>query len=104
MEYRRLGNSGIKVAPLGLGTDNILNPTAEDESARMILRALDGGINLIDTANSYKQGESERVIGETLANSGRRDEAVIATKVHYPMGPGVNRENCLHFKRALLSL
>ncbi|MBU6317834.1 MAG: aldo/keto reductase, partial [Acidobacteria bacterium] len=90
MEYRRLGNSGIKVAPLGLGTDNILNPTAEDESARMILRALDGGINLIDTANSYKQGESERVIGETLANSGRRDEAVIATKVHYPMGPGVN--------------
>lgn len=90
MQYRRLGNSGIKVAPLGLGTDNILNPTAEDESARMILRALDGGINLIDTANSYKQGESERVIGETLANSGRRDEAVIATKVHYPMGPGVN--------------
>ena len=90
MQYRRLGNSGIKVAPLGLGTDNILNPTAEDESARMILRALDGGINLIDTANSYRQGESERVIGETLANSGRRDEAVIATKVHYPMGPGVN--------------
>ena len=90
MQYRRLGNSGIKVAPLGLGTDNILNPTAEDESARMILRALDGGINLIDTANSYKQGESERVIGETLAKSGRRDEAVIATKVHYPMGPGVN--------------
>jgi aryl-alcohol dehydrogenase-like predicted oxidoreductase len=90
MQYRRLGNSGIKVAPLGLGTDNILNPTAEDESARMILRALDGGINLIDTANSYKQGESERVIGETLANSGRRDEAVIATKVHYPTGPGVN--------------
>ena len=90
MQYRRLGNSGIKVAPLGLGTDNILNPTPEDESKRMILRALDAGINLLDTANSYKQGESERVIGDTLAETGRRDEAVIATKVHYPMGPGVN--------------
>ncbi len=90
MEHRRLGGSGTKVAPLALGTDNILNPTSEDESARMILRALDAGINLIDTANSYKQGESERVIGDTLAASGRRDEAVIATKLHYPTGPGVN--------------
>jgi len=71
MQYRRLGNSGIKVAPLGLGTDNILNPTPEDESKRMILRALDAGINLLDTANSYKQGESERVIGDTLAETGR---------------------------------
>ncbi len=90
MQYRRLGSSGTKVAPLGLGTDNILNPTPEDESARMILRALDAGLNLIDTSNSYMQGESERVIGETLATGGRRDEAVIATKVHYPTGPGVN--------------
>ena len=90
MEHRRLGASGVKVAPLALGTDNILNPTPEDESIRMILRALDGGINLIDTANSYMAGQSERVIGEALARSGRRDEAVIATKVHYPTGPGVN--------------
>jgi 1-deoxyxylulose-5-phosphate synthase len=90
MQYRRLGSSGTKVAPLALGTDNILNPTVEDESARMILRALDAGINLIDTSNSYMAGESERVIGATLATSGRRDEAVIATKVHYPTGPGVN--------------
>lgn len=90
MEWRRLGSSGTKVAPLALGTDNILNPTPEDESKRMILRALDAGINLIDTSNSYMAGESERVIGETLADSGRRDEAVIATKVHYPTGPGPN--------------
>lgn len=90
MEHRRLGASGTKVAPLALGTDNILNPTPEDESARMILRALDAGINLIDTSNSYMAGESERVIGETLAAAGRRDEVVIATKVHYPTGPGVN--------------
>lgn len=88
MELRRLGASGIMVAPLALGTDNILNPTSEDESARMILRALDAGINLIDTANSYMAGEAERVIGQTLAKAGRRDEAVIATKVYYPTGPG----------------
>lgn len=102
MEYRNLGRTGVKVAPLALGTDNILNPTPEDESVRMILRALDAGINLIDTSNSYKQGESERVIGKTLKESGRRDEAFIATKVHYPTGPGPNdRGNSrLHLIRA----
>lgn len=90
MQHRSLGASGTKVAPLGLGTDNILNPTPEPEASAMILRALDAGINLIDTSNSYMAGESERVIGDTLAAAGRRDEAVIATKVHYPTGPGVN--------------
>jgi aryl-alcohol dehydrogenase-like predicted oxidoreductase len=90
------------VAPLALGTDNILNPTPEDESSRMIIRALDGGINLIDTSNSYGAGEAERVIGRVLAESGRRDEVVIATKVHYPTGPGPNdRGNSrLHIMRA----
>jgi 1-deoxyxylulose-5-phosphate synthase len=79
-----------------------LNPTPEDESSRMIIRALDGGINLIDTSNSYGSGESERVIGRVLAESGRRDEVVIATKVHYPTGPGPNdRGNSrLHIMRA----
>jgi 1-deoxyxylulose-5-phosphate synthase len=102
MEYRRLGAAGALVAPLALGTDNILNPTPEDESSRMIIRALDGGINLIDTSNSYGSGEAERVIGRVLAESGRRDEAVIATKVHYPTGPGPNdRGNSrLHIVRA----
>lgn len=88
--YRRLGRTGLKVSPLALGTDNILNPTPEDESRAMILAALDGGLNLIDTSNSYRAGEAERVIGETLASTGRRDEAIIATKVHYPTGPGPN--------------
>jgi aryl-alcohol dehydrogenase-like predicted oxidoreductase len=90
------------VAPLALGTDNILNPTPEDESSRMIVRALDGGVNLIDTSNSYGAGEAERVIGRVLAESGRRDEVVIATKVHYPTGPGPNdRGNSrLHIMRA----
>ena len=88
--YRTLGRSGVKVAPLALGTDNILNPTAEDESIRMIDAAIDGGINLIDTSNSYMQGESERVIGEALRRNGKRDQVLIATKFHYPVGPGPN--------------
>jgi len=100
--YRFLGRTGARVAPLALGTDNILNPTPEDESSRMIVRALDAGINLIDTSNSYGAGEAERVIGRVLAESGRRDEAVIATKVHYPTGEGPNdRGNSrLHIMRA----
>ena len=102
MQHRRLGGSGALVAPLALGTDNILNPTPEDESSRMIIRALDGGINLIDTSDSYGAGEAERVIGRVLAESGRRDQVVIATKVHYPTGPGPNdRGNSrLHIMRA----
>ena len=100
--YRFLGRTGARVAPLALGTDNILNPTPEDESSRMIVCALDAGINLIDTSNSYEAGEAERVIGRVLAESGRRDEAVIATKVHYPTGQGPNdRGNSrLHIMRA----
>jgi 1-deoxyxylulose-5-phosphate synthase len=102
VEHRRLGRTGALVAPLALGTDNILNPTPEDESSRMIISALDAGINLIDTSNSYGAGEAERVIGRVLAESGRRDEAVIATKVHYPTGPGPNdRGNSrMHIMRA----
>ena len=63
MDYRILGRTGVKIAPLALGTDNIVNPTPEDESIRIIHRAIDAGINLIDTSNSYAKGESERVIG-----------------------------------------
>ena len=102
MEYRHLGRAGALVSPLALGTDNIANPTPREESIRMIHAAIDGGINLIDTSNSYAAGESERVIGEALALSGRRDDVLIATKVHYPTGPGPNdRGNSrLHIMRA----
>ncbi len=102
MQHRLLGRTGVKVSPLALGTDNILNPTLEDESVKMILRALDAGINLIDTSNSYKQGEAERVIGKALKESGRRNEAIIATKAFYPTGKGPNdRGNSrLHLIRA----
>jgi aryl-alcohol dehydrogenase-like predicted oxidoreductase len=69
---------------------------------RLIQRALDGGINFIDTSNSYMQGESERIIGAALKASGRRHQSIIATKAHYPVGPGPNdRGNSrLHIIRA----
>jgi aryl-alcohol dehydrogenase-like predicted oxidoreductase len=102
MDYRTLGRTGVKVAPLALGTDNFLNPTDAQESSRLLLRALDAGINLIDTSNSYRAGEAERLIGQTLKETGRRDEALIATKVFYPTGPGVNDRggSRLHLIRA----
>ena len=102
MEYRVLGRTGVKVAPLCLGTDNFANPTPEAESIEIINRALDAGINLIDTSNNYVQGESERFIGRALAANGRRQEVIIATKAHYPIGPGPNdRGNSrLHLMRA----
>src|SRR5262245_19803196 len=90
MEYRILGRTGVKVAPLCLGTDNFANPTPEAESIAMLNRALEAGINLLDTSNSYAKGESERIIGRALAGSGRRHEVLIATKAHYPTGPGPN--------------
>jgi len=90
------------VAPLALGTDNFANPTPEDESIRIIHAAIDAGINLIDTANGYAAGESERIVGKALRESGRRDEVLISTKFHYPVGPGPNdRGNTrLHVLRA----
>jgi len=102
MEYRNLGRTGVKVAPLALGTDNILNPTPEKEAQKMILRAIEAGINMIDTSNSYMQGEAERVIGQTLKESGLREQVIVATKAHYPTGPGPNdRGNSrLHLMRA----
>jgi 1-deoxyxylulose-5-phosphate synthase len=90
MEYRLLGRSGVKIAPLCLGTDNFANPTPEDESKAILNRAIDAGINLIDTSNSYAKGESERIIGRVLKENGRRHDILIATKAHYPTGPGPN--------------
>ena len=92
MEYRRLGRSGIKVAPLSLGTANFADPTTADEAARIVGTAVDAGINLIDTADSYAAGESERMVGAALSESGRRNEVILATKVHYRTGPNANEE------------
>ncbi|MEM7132901.1 MAG: aldo/keto reductase [Chloroflexota bacterium] len=102
MNYRLLGRTGVRIAPLALGTQNFGQPTAEDEADRMIHLALDQGINLIDTSNSYNGGESERIIGKALARSGRRHKTLLATKAHYPTGPGPNERgnSRLHLIRA----
>ncbi len=89
--YRPLGRTGLKVSPLCLGTDNFANPTPEDESVDMINCAIDNGINLIDTANSYAAGEGEKIIGRALKANRRRDDVILITKVHYPVGnKGIN--------------
>ena len=90
MPYRSLGRTGVQVSPLCLGAMNFGNPTAEDESLRIIDAALDGGINFVDTANVYNAGESERIVGRALQRNGRRDEVVLATKVNGEMGSGPN--------------
>jgi 1-deoxyxylulose-5-phosphate synthase len=94
MEYRLLGRTGVRVSPLCLGTANFAEPTPEDEARRIVDAALEAGVNLIDTADSYAGGEAERVLGNALRANGRRDAVLLATKMHYPTGPGPNdRDN-----------
>ncbi|WP_409342401.1 aldo/keto reductase [Paenibacillus sp. MBLB4367] len=88
MHYRRLGNSGVHVSALGLGTNAFGTRADQDTSIRIIRQSLDYGINFIDTANIYTRTESERIIG--LALEGRRHEAVLATKAGLPRGEGPN--------------
>jgi len=90
MEYRSLGRTGVMVSPLCLGTMNFGSPTGEEESIAIINRAMEAGINFIDTANVYNNGESERIVGRALKENGRCDQIVLATKVHGKMGPGPN--------------
>lgn len=90
MEYRPLGRTGVMVSPLCLGAMNFGGPTVEEESIAMINRALDAGINFIDTANSYNAGESERIVGRALTENGKRNQVVLATKVHNKTGDGPN--------------
>ena len=90
------------VSPLALGTDNFANPTPPDECRAMLDAAVAGGINLIDTSDSYAKGETERIIGGWLKDRGRRDDVLIATKVFYPTGPGPNERGLsrAHIMRA----
>ena len=90
MNYRLFGGTGVRVAPLALGTANFGRPTPEKEAHQILQLALEAGINLVDTADSYNAGESERIIGRFLAATGRRNQVFLATKVHYPTGPGPN--------------
>lgn len=90
MEHRQLGRTGVSVTPFCLGTMNFGGPTPKEESIAIILRALDAGINFVDTSNSYTGGESERIVGEALKQYGRRDQIVLATKVYNKVGDGIN--------------
>ena len=88
MEYRNLGNSGLKVSVLGLGANNFGWWIDEQHSTAVINHALELGINFIDTADVYGEGRSEEYIGRTL--KGRRTKVLIATKFGIEMGEGVN--------------
>ena len=91
MNYRTLGGTGIQVSVHCLGTmmfGAVGNPD-HDDCARIIHAALDQGINFVDTADMHSGGESEEIVGKAL--KGRRDDIVVATKVHFQMGEGRNR-------------
>ena len=91
MNYRTLGNTGTKVSPLCLGAMMFgdWGNKDHDDSIRIIHRALDAGINFIDTADVYSRGESEEIVGKALAG-GKRDNVVLATKIHGTMGDDPN--------------
>ena len=91
MTYRDLGRTCVKVSPLTLGAMMFGawgNPD-HDASIAIVRRALDSGINVIDTADVYSRGESEEIVGKAL--KGRRDDVVLATKFFMPMGEDPNR-------------
>lgn len=89
MNYRNLGNSGLKVSQICLGTNNFGGQLNEKASIEVIDKALECGINLIDTANMYTKGKSEEIVGKAL--KGRRDEVIVATKVGISVGQGPNQ-------------
>jgi aryl-alcohol dehydrogenase-like predicted oxidoreductase len=93
MEHRPLGRTGVSVSKFCLGAMMFggWGNTDHDDSIRIIHRALDAGINFIDTADVYAQGESEQIVGKALAG-GRRDDVILATKVHGAMGAGPNQQ------------
>jgi aryl-alcohol dehydrogenase-like predicted oxidoreductase len=93
MEHRPLGRTGVSVSKFCLGAMMFgdWGNKDHDESIRIIHRALDSGINFIDTADVYSQGESEEIVGKALAD-GRRDDIILATKFHGAMGDDPNRQ------------
>ena len=88
MDYVTAGSTGVQVSPLCLGTMSFGDEADEDVSAQMFHRARKAGINFFDTADVYGQGAAEEILGKLV--SGRRDEAVIASKVFFPTGQDVN--------------
>ncbi len=94
MEYRILGRTGVRVSPICLGTDNFADPTPADEATRILNRAMDEGLNLLDTGDVYADGEGEKIIGRALKDNGRRHDMIIATKVdHGKRRPGFSLDD-----------
>lgn len=89
MNYRNLGRSGLKVSPICLGTNNFGAQVSEQDSIKIVEKAIDLGINLVDTANMYTRSRSEEIIGKAV--QGRREEVVLATKVGFNIGEGPNQ-------------
>ena len=83
MQYRSLGRTGVMISPIGLGSDNFGDATSAKDAEDIINHSLDAGINLIDTGDVYCEGESERIIGKTIRDNGKRDQVIIATKVDH---------------------
>jgi len=90
MKYKRLGNSGVKVSEFCLGTMHFGSKVDENTAKKLVRRAVDKGINFIDTANVYVGGKSEEIVGKAI--KGMRKDLVLATKVRQSMGPGPNDE------------
>ena len=88
MEYRRLGNSGLEVSTVGLGTNNFGGRMDAKQTDDVVKKAIDEGINLLDTSNSYGRTLSEEYIGKSIKDV--RDQVLLATKVASPMGEGPN--------------
>jgi aryl-alcohol dehydrogenase-like predicted oxidoreductase len=90
MHYRTLGRTGVQVSTLALGAMNFgkLGGTSQDDVTALVDAALDGGINLINTADVYSQGQSEELLGKAIV--GRRDDIVLATTAGLPMGDEPN--------------
>ncbi len=99
MDYVRLGNSGLKVSRICLGCMSFGSPQGgthawalgEEQARPIIQKALEAGINFFDTANVYSAGTSEEITGRALRDFAKREEVVLATKVHGAMGPGPNQ-------------
>lgn len=91
MKYRKLGNTGLFVSEIGYGSWLTFATQVDlDRAERIIRTALDLGINYIDTADVYAKGQAEELLGRVLPGSVRRQDYVLATKVYFPMGDGVN--------------
>ncbi|MCF8260983.1 MAG: aldo/keto reductase [Melioribacteraceae bacterium] len=106
MEYKHLGRSGVKVSQLCLGTMNFGPYTTEEDSHKIMNKALELGINFFDTANVYGwdkgRGLTEEIMGRWLKSEGKRDEVFLATKVYGNMSDRVNdgKLSAYHIKRA----